>query len=183
MWQVWVPEVLFTRSDLKLAHLSVCSAGQLLNKAQSIIRYFAWKKNDLICLTESKVSKQNKNFFQHKDYHTFQNTPWDPQSHTLKEGLAILVNKPFDPLKIEVEDISPGKASKVEWKVNEPSKSHTHTQTYVVAIFAREVLHIFCVKRQFVHVRLRCVVALLCVGCIITFLAHSRRYKKSSKFK
>ena len=74
---------------------------------------------DIICLSEIKVSKQNRTFFQHKKYNTFLNTPPDPLLNSPKEGIAVLVSKNIDPQHVKVQNISPGRALKVEFQVNE----------------------------------------------------------------
>ena len=54
---------------------------------------------------------------------TFLNTPNDPLNNSPKKGLAILVSKNIDPQKINVQNISPGKATKVDFQLNEHSFS------------------------------------------------------------
>ena len=115
--------VLFVKSNFRVAHLNICAAGQFLNKAQSIITFFARKKIDIICLSEIKMSKQNRTFFQHKDYNTFFNTPPDPLLNSPKEGIAVLISKNIDPQHVKVQNLSPGRALKVEFKVNEQTFS------------------------------------------------------------
>ena len=110
---------MFEKSDFRVAHLNIRATGQQLTKAQSLIGHFARKKIDLICLSEIKISKQNKNYFHHKGYNTFLNTPTDHLQNSPKEGIAILISKNIDPQHIKVEDIDPGRASKVEFQVND----------------------------------------------------------------
>ena len=52
-------------------------------------------------------------------YNSYLNTPNDLLNNSPKEGLAILVSKNIDPLKVNVENISPGRATKVDFQVNE----------------------------------------------------------------
>ena len=110
---------LFIKSDFRVAHLNICASGKQLTKAQSLIGHFARKKIDLICLSEVKISKQNRNFFHHKEYNTFLNTPTDHLQNSPKEGIAILLSKDIDPQHVKVENFDPGRASKVEFQVND----------------------------------------------------------------
>ena len=107
------------KSDFRVAHLNICAAGKQLTKAQSLIGHFARKKIDLICLSEVKISKQNRNFFHHKGYNTFLNTPTDHLQNSPKEGIAILLSKNIDPQHVKVENIDPGRASKIDFQVND----------------------------------------------------------------
>ena len=69
------------------------SSGPHLNNPQSIINYFAKRKIDIICLTEIKISKANRNYYFHKEYKNSLNLPPDPLNNAPKEGLAILIRR------------------------------------------------------------------------------------------
>ena len=47
------------------------------------------------------------------------NTPLDPLLNSPKVGIAVLVSKNIDPQHVNVQNISPGHALKIEFQVNE----------------------------------------------------------------
>ena len=73
---------------------------------------------DVICLTEIKISRANRNFYSHNDYDTSLNLPPDPLNNAPKEGLAILIRKEICNQKTEVTSPVPGKLTKVTLEIN-----------------------------------------------------------------
>ena len=127
------------------------SSGPHLNKPQSIINFFARKKIDIICLSEIKISKANKNNFQHRKYETSLNIPPDALNNTPKEGLAILIKKELYTSKTEITHTVPGKLTKIDLEINDepysfqclyaPSQSDAVSNSFFKKLFEQPTHH------------------------------------------
>ena len=76
------------------------------------------EKFDIICLTEIKISKANKNFYFHKDYDTYLNLPPEHQQNTPKEGVATLIRKELNVGENDISFLVKGRATHIKLKLN-----------------------------------------------------------------
>ena len=97
----------------------MCSSGPVLTKPQSTILHFAKKKVDIICLTEIKISKSNRNFYFHKDYNTYLNLPPDPFNNAPREGVATLIKKELCENNFDVSFPVEGRATHIKFEIND----------------------------------------------------------------
>ena len=91
----------------------------MLDKPQTTILSYARRKFDIICLTEIKISKVNRNYFAHKEYNTYLNLPPDHQKNSPREGVATLVRKELCTESFEISFPVEGRATRIKLKLNE----------------------------------------------------------------
>ena len=125
--------------------MNVCSSGPVLNKPQATILCYAKKKYDIICLTEIKISKSNRNYYFHKDYHTHLNLPTDHLQNSPKEGVATLIRKDLNVREEDIKFITKGRATQIKFNMNEqnfecvclyaPSQSDTVSTKFFENLF------------------------------------------------